>query len=78
MTSSLKTRVLVRGSSTWRITRFSDELFVAKNAYGRQHTFRCEAEVNRFWDYLETQGYALRAPGRFNETLVRQSATADA
>jgi hypothetical protein len=62
--TNLKSRVLVRGSSTWRITRFSDQLFVAKNGFGKQHTFRCDNEVISFEDYLVKQGYALREAGR--------------
>ena len=64
MNSQLKARVLVRGNSTWRITRFSDQLFVAKNGFGKQHTFRCDTEVISFEDYLIKQGYALREAGR--------------
>ena len=71
MTNSLKTRVLVRGNSTWRITRFSDQLFVAKNGFGKQHTFRCDSEVISFEDYLMKQGYALREAGR-GKAIVRK------
>ena len=78
MTTSLKTRVLVRGNSTWRLTRFSDELFVAKNAFGRKHTFRSQAEVESFEDYLVREGYGLRETGRFNEAIVRHPAPATA
>ena len=55
MSTSLKTRVLTNGKSTWRLTRFSDELFIAKNSFGKQHTFRCVAEVNNFEDFLLPQ-----------------------
>lgn len=72
MTNTLKARVLVRGTSTWRITRFSDQLFVAKNGFGKQHTFRCDTEVISFEDYLVKQGYALRENGR-GKALVRKS-----
>ncbi len=72
MTNSLKARVLVRGNSTWRITRFSDQLFVAKNGFGKQHTFRCDTEVISFEDYLIKQGYSLREAGR-GKAIVRKS-----
>ena len=72
MTNSLKARVLVRGTSTWRITRFSDQLFVAKNGFGKQHTFRCDTEVISFEDYLCNQGYALRESGR-GASFVRKT-----
>ena len=70
--TNLKSRVLVRGSSTWRITRFSDQLFVAKNGFGKQHTFRCDNEVISFEDYLVKQGYALREAGR-GKAIVRKA-----
>ena len=72
MTNSLQSKVLVRGNSTWRITRFSDQLFVAKNGFGKQHTFRCDTEVISFEDYLTKQGYALRESGR-GSTIVRKT-----
>jgi len=72
MTNTLKARVLVRGNSTWRITRFSDQLFVAKNGFGKQHTFRCDSEVISFEDYLVKQGYALREAGR-GKAIVRKA-----
>ena len=72
MTNTLKARVLIRGNSTWRITRFSDQLFVAKNGFGKQHTFRCDTEVISFEDYLTKQGYALRETGR-GKAIVRKA-----
>ena len=72
MTNTLKARVLVRGNSTWRITRFSDQLFVAKNGFGKQHTVRCDTEVISFEDYLIKQGYSLREAGR-GKAIVRKS-----
>jgi len=75
MTNSLKSRVLIRGNSTWRITRFSDQLFVAKNGFGKQHTFRCDDEVISFENYLMKQGYALRESGR-GSTIVRKTSEA--
>lgn len=72
--TTLKTRILSRGKSVWKLTRFSDNLFTARNGYGRKHTFRCEAEVNRFWDYLVSQGYTLREAGSSLGTLKRVAA----
>ena len=72
MTNSLKTRVLVRGNSTWRLTRFSDQLFTAANGWGKKHTFRSVAEVESFEDYLVKQGYALRQEGR-GKAIVRKA-----
>ena len=54
------------------MTRFSDQLFVAKNGFGKSHTFRSAAEVNSFEDYLVNQGYALREAGR-GSTIVRKT-----
>ena len=71
MSNQLKTRVLTNGKSTWRLTRFSDELFIAKGSFNKQHTFRCVAEVNRFEDFLLTKGFALRESGRSLETIKR-------
>ena len=72
MSNNLKSKVLVRGNSTWRMTRFSDQLFVAKNGFGKSHTFRSADEVNSFEDYLLNQGYALRESGR-GASFVRKS-----
>ena len=72
MTNTLKSKVLVRGNSTWRMTRFSDQLFVAKNGFGKTHTFRSSDEVNSFEDYLVKQGYSLREAGR-GSAIVRKS-----
>ena len=76
MNNGLKTRVLTNGKSTWRLTRFSDSLFVAKNSFGKSHTFRCVAEVVNFEDFLVSKGFALRETGRFNNALVRHEAVA--
>ena len=75
MTNTLKSRVLTNGKSTWRLTRFSDELFIAKGAFGKQHTFRCVAEVNNFEDFLVSKGFALRETGRTLDTIKRVEAT---
>ena len=64
MSTQLKTRILTNGKSSWRITRYSDSLFVAKNGYGKSHTFRCDAEVINFEDFLFSKGYTLRETGR--------------
>ena len=72
MTNSLKSKVLVRGNSAWRMTRFSDQYFTAKNGFGKTHTFRCSDEVNSFEDYLVKQGYSLRETGR-GAAIVRKT-----
>ena len=74
----LKTRVLVKGNATWRLTRFSDELFIAKNGFGKQHVFRCQAEVENFEDFLVNKGFSLREPKASLKTLVRKPAEATA
>ena len=77
MTSQLKTRVLVRGNASWRLTRFSDQLFIAKNTYGKQHTFRSQAEVESFEDFLVKQGFELRQEKRSLATLKRVETPAE-
>jgi hypothetical protein len=76
MSTTLKTRVLTNGKSTWRITRFSDELFIAKNGFGKSHTFRCDAEVINFEDFLISKGFSLREAGRFNNAIKRVAVAA--
>jgi len=76
MSNQLKTRVLSNGKSTWRLTRFSDELFIAKGAFNKQHTFRCVAEVDRFEDFLITKGFALRESGQSLDTIKRTPVSA--
>lgn len=71
MTASLKTRILVRNNASWRLTRFSDELFIAKNGFGSKKTFRSVDECNSFEDYLVKQGYNLRESGRSLDTIKR-------
>ena len=71
MSTQLKSRVLTNGKSTWRITRFSDELFIAKNGFNKQHTFRCDAEVINFEEFLFSKGFSLREAGRFNNAIKR-------
>lgn len=72
MTASLKTRVLVRNNASWRLTRFSDELFIAKNGFGTKKTFRSVDEVNSFEDYLVKQGYSLREANRSLDSIKRE------
>lgn len=72
MSNSLKTRVLTNGKSTWRLTRFSDDMFIGKNSFGRSKTFRCVAEVNAFEDFLTDKGFSLLQSGRSLESLVRK------
>ena len=74
MSSSLKQRVLTNGKSVWRLTRFSDELYTAVNGFGKKHTFRCQAEVESFEDFLCRKGFALIERGRSLGTLVRKAA----
>ena len=63
MSTQLKTRILTNGKSTWKITRFSDELFIAVNGFRKQHTFRCDAEVINFERFLISKGFSLRKAG---------------
>ena len=74
--SNLKTRLLVKGSASWRLTRFSDELFIAKNGFNKKHVFRCQAEVESFEDFLTSKGFTLREAGRSLETIKRVETTA--
>ena len=69
--TNLKSRVLVKGNATWRLTRFSDELYIAKNGFGKQHTFRSTDEVNNFEDYLIRMGFSLRESGKSLDTIKR-------
>ena len=71
MSTQLKTRVLTNGKSTWRITRFSDELFIAKNGFNKQHTFRCDAEVINFEEFLFSKGFAIREANRYTDSIKR-------
>ena len=75
MTTSLKTRILVRNTATWRLTRFSDELYIAKNGFGKSHTFRSTAEVENFEDYLVRQGFTLRETNSSLSSIKRVEAT---
>ena len=75
MTSQLKTRILTNGKTNWKITRYSDSLFVAKNGFGKSHTFRCDAEVINFESFLLSKGYTLRKAGR-GVSFTRQATPA--
>ena len=72
MTNQLKVRVLTNGKSTWRLTRYSDDMFIGKNGFGKSKTFRSVAEVNAFEDFLTDKGFSLLQSGRSLETLVRK------
>lgn len=70
-TSTLpRTQVLVRGANAWRITKFNDAHFVAKNNRGVTHTYDNEYKCNRFWDFLESVGFKLREDAWSLKTLV--------
>jgi hypothetical protein len=71
MNNQLQTHVLVRNNATWKITRFSDSMFVAKNSFGKSHTFRCVAEVNNFENFLLSKGFTDRETGRSLNTIKR-------
>ena len=75
MSTQLKSRVLTNGKSTWRITRFSDELFIAQNGFNKKHTFRCDAEVINFENFLISKGFSLREAGR-GATITRVASPA--
>ena len=70
-TSTLpRTQVLVRGSHAWRITKYNDYNFVARNNRGVTHTYDNEYKCNRFWDFLESVGFHLREDAWSLKTLV--------
>ena len=75
-TSTLKSVKLVKGTSAWTLTRFSDSLFIAKNTWGKKHVFRCGAEMTHFEDFLLNQGFTPIERGRSLETIKRVPATA--
>ena len=75
-TSTLKSVKLVKGTSAWTLTRFSDSLFIAKNSWGRKHVFRCGAEMTHFEDFLLSQGFKAIERGRSLETIKRNVVTA--
>ena len=72
-TSTLKSVKLVKGTSAWTLTRFSDTLFVARNTWGKKHVFRCGAEMTHFEDFLLGQGFAPIQRGRSLETIKRSA-----
>ena len=66
------TRKLTRNTATWVLTRFSDNLFIAKNSFGKKHVFRSGWEMTHFEDFLLEQGFAPIEPKRSLATLVRK------
>ena len=70
-TSTLKSVKLVKGTSAWTLTRFSDSLFIARNTWGKKHVFRCGAEMTHFEDFLLKQGFKAIESGRSLSTLKR-------
>ena len=76
MNNQLQTHVLVRDNATWKITRFSDSMFVAKNSFGKSHTFRCAAEVNNFESFLLSKGFTDRVAGRSLNSIKRVATAA--
>ena len=75
-TSTLKSVKLVKGTSAWTLTRFSDSLFIARNTWGKKHVFRCGAEMTHFEDFLLSKGFTPLERGRSLATLVRQPVVA--
>lgn len=69
--SNLKTRLLTNGNSAWRITRLSDQRFIAVNGFGKRYSFCSQTEADNFWNYLEAKGYSLIKQGRSLGTLKR-------
>ena len=70
-TSTLKSVKLVKDTSAWTLTRFSDSLFIARNTWGKKHVFRCGAEMTHFEDFLLKQGFKAIESGRSLSTLKR-------
>ena len=68
------TQVLVRGSHAWRITRYSESNFVARNNKGKCHEYSTERDCDRFWDFLESVGFKLRQGGWTLNTLKKPEA----
>ena len=74
--SGLKSVVLTRGNASWRLTRFSDDCFVAKNGFGKKHVFRSGYEMTHFEDFLLSKGFTHLQRGRSLSTLKKQPAVA--
>ena len=72
-----RTQVLVRGSHAWRLTKYANDHFVARNNKGVTHTYNNEYAVNKFWDFLESVGFKLRQEGWTLKTLVCHTAVAE-
>ena len=66
-----KSLTLVRGKSSWTLTRFADDCFVARNSWGKSHTYRSGAEIQNFEEFLLSKGYAPIQRGRALKALVR-------
>ena len=66
-----QTKMLVRGSHAWRITRYSENHFVARNNKGKFHEYSTEGDCNRFWDFLESVGFKLRQDGWTLDSLKK-------
>ena len=67
----LKTKILTKGTNSWTITRFSDDLFIGKNSYGRTKTFRSSFEINNFEDFLMDKGFTHFEKGRSLSSLKK-------
>ena len=73
-----RTQVLVRGSHAWRITKFNDNHFVAKNNKGVTHVYDSEFKCDNFWTFLESVGFSLRQSGWTLPTVVKHQPQAEA
>jgi hypothetical protein len=71
--SGLKSVVLTRGNASWRLIRFSDDCFVAKNGFGKQHVFRSGYEMTHFEDFLLAKGFTPLTRNRSLATLKKQA-----
>ena len=75
--STLKTRVLTNGKSTWRFTRVSDYCLTAKNGFGKEHKWtgkNAMTEATIFENFLASKGFTPLVSGRSLNTLVRKTA----
>ena len=70
--TSPRTQVLVRGSHAWRITKYNDNHFVAKNNKGVTHEYSSVWACDKFWNFLESVGFQLRQEGWTLNTLVQK------
>ena len=67
----LKTKILTKGTSSWTITRFSDDLYIGRNSYGKTKTFRSSTEINNFEDFLLDKGFTHFEKGRSLSSLKK-------